>query len=65
MRFAYTLPKEWTSKLKIDKLQLSLTGNNLWDFHNPFPDHYRNMYDDTTTGYPTLRTWTLGINLTL
>ena len=65
MRFAYTLPKEWTSKLKIDKLQLSLTGNNLWDFYNPYPNHYRNMYDDTTVGYPTLRTWTLGINLTL
>ena len=65
MRFAYTLPKEWTNKLKIDKLQLSLTGNNLWDFYNPYPDHFRNMYDDITTGYPTLRTWTLGINLTL
>lgn len=64
MRFSYNLPKKWTSKIKVERLQVSLTGNNLWDFYNPYPDHYRNMYDDTTTGYPTLRTWTLGVNLT-
>lgn len=65
MNFAYSLPKEWISKLKIEKLQVSLTGNNLWDFYNPYPDHYRNMYDAEGSGYPTLRTWTLGINVTL
>jgi hypothetical protein len=45
-------------------LQFSLTGNNLWDFYNPYPDHFINMYDSGRTGYPTLRTWTLGVNLT-
>ena len=65
MSFAYSLPKEWISKLKIEKLSVNVTGNNLWDFYNPYPDHYRNMYDKAGVGYPTLRTWTVGINVTL
>lgn len=64
MTFAYSVPKKWLSKVNIEKLQVSLTGNNLWDFYNPYPDNYRNMYDDGKTAYPTLRTWTLGLNLT-
>lgn len=64
MTFAYSLPKKLLQKVNIDRLQVNLTGNNLWDFHNPYPDHFRNMYDDCRTAYPTLRTWTLGLNLT-
>lgn len=63
MSVSYTLPKAWLSPLKIESARLSLTGNNLWDFHNPYPDHYRNMYYGTTTMYPTLRTWSLGVNV--
>jgi TonB-linked SusC/RagA family outer membrane protein len=64
MVLGYSLPKKWLTKTGIDKLQLSLTGDNLWDFYNPYPDHFRNMYDDARTGYPTLRTWTMGVNIT-
>lgn len=59
----YTLPKKWIAPLKIESVKLSLTGNNLWDLYNPYPDKYRNMYDKTTTLYPTLRTWALGVNV--
>ena len=65
MTLGYSLPKNLLKKVGIDKLQINLTGNNLWDFYNPYPDNFRNMYDDCRTGYPTLRTWTLGVNLTL
>lgn len=64
MTIGYTLPKSITQKAGIDKLQFNLTGNNLWDFYNPYPDKFRNMYDKSQTLYPTLRTWTLGVNLT-
>ncbi|NDV64066.1 SusC/RagA family TonB-linked outer membrane protein [Bacteroides sp. 224] len=64
MTFSYALPKELTRKINIDKLQINLTGNNLWDFYNPYPKKFRNMYDNGNSGYPTLRTWTLGVNLT-
>ena len=60
----YTLPKTWLTPLKIESARLSLTGNNLWDLYNPYPDSYRNMYDKTTVLYPTLRTWSLGVNVT-
>ena len=50
--------------LKMSSVRLNLTGNNLWDFYNPYPNHYRNMYDSSAVDYPTLRTWSLGVNVT-
>lgn len=64
MVFGYDLPREILQKIKVEGLQINLTGNNLWDFYNPYPNKYRNMYDGGRTDYPTLRTWTLGVNLT-
>ncbi len=58
----YSVPKSIASKVKMDGLRLSLAGFNLWDFYNPYPDKYRNMYDLPNTAYPTLRTWSIGIN---
>ena len=63
LSIGYTLPKAWLAPLKIQSAKLSLTGNNLWDLYNPYPSKYRNMYDATTTLYPTLRTWSLGVNV--
>ena len=64
LTIAYTLPKKWITPLKMQSVRFNLTGNNLWDFYNPYPDHYRNMYDDGAVNYPTLRTWSLGVNVT-
>lgn len=64
MNVAYTVPRKLIAKLGIESAKLSLSGNNLWDFFNPYPNHYRNMYDNAKTSYPTLRTWALGVNLT-
>ena len=64
MTFAYSVPKSLLKKVNIDALSINPTGNNLWDFHNPYPDHFVNRYDGIKTGYPTLRTWSLGLNLT-
>lgn len=64
LSIGYVLPKQWLVPLKVESAKLSVTGNNLWDLYNPYPDHYRNMYDKTTTLYPTLRTWSLGVNVT-
>lgn len=58
----YTIPKNISSKIRMESLKVSLAGFNLWDFYNPYPDKYRNMYDDPKTPYPTLRTWSIGIN---
>jgi hypothetical protein len=60
---AYTLPKEWLSRLHVSNAKFVLSGYNLWDLYNPYPNKYRNMYDDPKINYPTLRTWALGVNL--
>lgn len=62
---SYTLPKKWMDKLNISQCKINLTGNNLWDFYNPYPKKYRNMYDSYNVTYPTLRTWSLGLTLSL
>lgn len=58
-----SLPKEWAAKARLASAKFFLTGYNLWDLYNPYPGKYRNMYDDAKIGYPTLRTWALGVNL--
>lgn len=62
MSIGYSLPKGISRKLRMENLRVSLSGYNLWDFYNPYPGKYRNMYDAPTVDYPTLRTWALGIN---
>lgn len=60
---SYSVPKNILKKVNINGLSFTLTGNNLWDFYNPFPKHSVNYYDGLKAGYPTLRTWTLSANL--
>jgi hypothetical protein len=60
---AYTLPKEWLNKVHMTNAKLVFSGYNLWDLYNPYPGKYRNMYDAPNVNYPTLRTWSLGVNL--
>ncbi len=63
LSLTYDLPKQWLNSVGIDRASLALTGYNLWDTYNPYPDKYRNMYDSSTAGYPTLRSWSLGVNV--
>lgn len=59
----YTLPKSLIGRARLDNARVYLSGNNLWDFYNPYPNKYRNMYDAPNVAYPTLRTWALGVNV--
>jgi len=63
LSIGYTLPKAWLNKVKIADAKVVLSGYNLWDLYNPYPGKYRNMYDAPNVGYPTLRTWALGVNV--
>jgi TonB-linked SusC/RagA family outer membrane protein len=64
LTLGFEIPKKILSQLKITNASLGVTGNNLWDLYNPYPDHYRNMYDTSYEAYPTLRTWALNLNVT-
>jgi TonB-linked SusC/RagA family outer membrane protein len=63
LTIGYDIPKQVFANTKVQNITLGITGNNLWDLYNPYPDHYRNMYDNSSVGYPTLRTWTLNFNI--
>ncbi|MEO6520958.1 MAG: SusC/RagA family TonB-linked outer membrane protein [Mucilaginibacter sp.] len=60
---SYNLPKAWGDRLKIPNLRLVLTGENLWAIINPFD--YKDVRTDKISTYPMVRTFSLGVNLTL
>lgn len=64
LTLGFDMPKDLLDKIKIAKWSVGVTGNNLWDLYNPYPDHYRNMYDSSSENYPTLRTWAVTLNIT-
>ncbi len=63
MSIGYSFSGEVLSQLNIQNASIGITGYNLWDFYNPYPDQYRNMYDNSYVGYPTLRTWSINLNV--
>lgn len=63
LTLTYDIPKQVFANTKVNNMSIGITGNNLWDFYNPYPDHYRNMYDNSSVGYPTLRSWSFNFNI--
>ncbi|EKJ91529.1 TonB-dependent receptor P39 [Bacteroides finegoldii] len=62
----YTLPQIWTRKVKLEKVRLYFSGNDLWEASS-----IRDGFDpemgaaSNTGGYPFARTWSFGLNVTL
>jgi TonB-linked SusC/RagA family outer membrane protein len=59
----YSLPKNFVKVLSLESCRFNLTGNNLLSLFNPYPDNFMDplsSYD----AYPTLRSFSLGVNLT-
>ena len=65
LTLAYSLPKAWLKALGIgiQNVRLNLTGQNLINFYNPYPDNFYSPYAGTYGNYPNLRKWTLGVNV--
>lgn len=63
LTIAYKLPKKVTDWIGIQNARLNVTGQNLLSLYNPYPDHFI----DPMMGYgvyPTLRKFTVGLNIT-
>ena len=59
---AYNVPTKYISKLGVNSCRINITGQNLLNLYNPYPDNF--MDPSTTYGaYPTLRKFTFGLNL--
>lgn len=64
LTIAYTLPKKWTNAIGISSCRINVTGQNLFYFNNPFPENFTNLFNADYTKYPSLRRFTIGLNLT-
>ena len=60
----YTLPKTVLKKLKIDRVRVYFSGNDLWELTS-IKDGYDPEQGETTqnSGYPFYRTWSFGVNV--
>jgi hypothetical protein len=61
--FSYSLPKELVQKWRVPECRLMITGTNLWNIVNPLD--YKDPYTSNFANYPTLRTLSLGLNVSL
>ena len=63
LTLAYTIPSKWTKKAAIKSARVNITGQNLINFYNPYPDKFMSPMAGSFGTYPNLRSWTIGINL--
>jgi hypothetical protein len=63
LTLAYTFPNQWFKKVGIKNVRLNITGQNLINFYNPYPDKFTSPMAGTYGNYPTLRRWDIGVNL--
>ncbi|MBL7742188.1 MAG: SusC/RagA family TonB-linked outer membrane protein [Chitinophagaceae bacterium] len=63
MVLSYQMPKRISSKFKIPDFRVLVTGTNLWSIINPLK--YKDPYTGNFANYPTLRTLSVGINVSL
>ena len=63
MVLSYQLPKDISGKIGIPDIRFMLTGTNLWNIANPLK--YKDPYTSNFGFYPTLRTISVGVNVSL
>lgn len=63
LTLAYSLPKNWLGNIGINGCRINITGQNLINFYNPYPDKFMNPMAGSYGSYPNLRKWTVGVNL--
>lgn len=63
MVLSYSIPKKLAERYKIPEFRAFLTGTNLWNLINPLK--YKDPYTSNFASYPTLRTISVGLNVTL
>lgn len=62
--FGYTLPKIWTKKVKLEKVRVFFSGNDLWEATSIKDGFDPEMGEvSNNSGYPFCRTWSFGVNV--
>lgn len=63
MTLSYSLPKMISEKYKIPEFRAYVTGTNLWNIYNPY--EYKDPSTSNFASYPTLRTISFGLNISM
>ncbi|MBQ7414456.1 MAG: TonB-dependent receptor [Prevotella sp.] len=63
LTLAYTIPNQLYKSIGIKSIRVNITGQNLINFYNPYPDSFMNPMAGSYGKYPNLRKWTIGVNL--
>ena len=63
LTLAYTLPNNWFKSVGIKNVRINITGQNILNFYNPYPDKFTNPMAGTYGNYPNLRKWHVGVNM--
>ncbi len=63
LTIAYNLPNTWFKSIGIKSARVNVTGTNLLNFYNPYPEKFTSPMAGTYGSYPNLRKWTIGVNL--
>jgi len=63
LTLAYTIPNKLYKSVGIKNIRINITGQNLINFYNPYPDSFMNPMAGSYGKYPNLRKWTIGVNL--
>ena len=65
---SYRFPKQWLDFFRVRGGTLKASVNNIWTFSNYSgisPEHVNGLGRDQSGGYPSSRTWTVGVALSL
>lgn len=64
LTLAYSFPSKWVKSIGFQNLRVNVTGQNLVNFYNPYPENFTSPMAGTYGSYPNLRKWTVGVNVT-
>lgn len=62
LQVGYTLPQKWTEKIRISRLRIYFSGNDLFEIHN-MPFNYDPEMNGSYGCYPFMRYYSFGVNL--
>ena len=62
LTLAYALPSKWVKSVGIQSCRFNVTGQNLLSFYNPYPDNFMDPMSSFNS-YPSLRKFTVGVNI--
>lgn len=63
LTLAYTIPANLIKAVGLTGARINITGQNLINFYNPYPDNFMSPMAGSYGSYPNLRKFTLGVNL--